>query len=94
MQNTNPKAVVTLGDLDTRYFVQLPTGIISFNPDGTLPNDKVLRYTAGADAFTGVVELFDTSANVVVWSTPAVNHYSTQGVYISTALNFGLADLV
>lgn len=94
MKNTNPKAVVTLGDLDTKYFVQLPTGIVSFNPDGTLPEDKVIRYTAGADAFTGTVELYDTSAAAVVWSVPAINEYSTQGVYLGTQLNFSLPDLV
>lgn len=100
MKNTNPKAVVTLGDLDVKYFVQGADGKITFNPDGTLPDDKVIRYTAGvdaftgADAFTGNVELFDTSANAVVWSVPAYNQYSTQGAYLGTVLNFALADLV
>lgn len=94
MKNTNPKAVVTLGDLDVKYFVQAADGKITFNPDGTLPDDKVIRYTAGADAFTGTVELFDTSAKAVVWSVPASNQYSTQGAYLGTVLNFALANLV
>ena len=93
MKNTATNAIITLGDLDSKYFVQLADGRVSFNPDGTLPDDKVIRYTAGADAFTGVVELYDTSAGAVVWSTPAVNTYSTQGVYLGTSLNFALANL-
>lgn len=94
MKNTNPKAVVTLGDLDIKYFTQGADGKITLNPDGALPDDKVIRYTAGVDAFTGTVELFDTSANAVVWSAPATNDYSTQGVYLGTKLNFALDDLV
>ena len=94
MKNTNPKAVVTLGDLDIKYFTQGADGKITLNPDGALPDDKVIRYTANVDAFTGTVELFDTSANAVVWSAPATNDYSAQGVYLGTKLNFGLADLV
>ena len=94
MKNTNPKAVVTLGDLDVKYFAQAADGKITLNPDGMLPDDKTIRYTAGADAFSGTVELFDTSANAVVWSVPASNEYSTQGVYLGTVLNFELADLV
>ena len=94
MKNTNPKAVVTLGDLDVKYFAQGADGKITFNPDGNLPDDKVIRYTAGADAFTGTVELYDTSADAVVWSVPASNQYSAQGVYLSTVVNFALPDLV
>ena len=94
MKNTNPKAVVTLGDLDVKYFAQGADGKITFNPDGILPDDKVIRYTAGANAFTGTVELYDQSADAVVWSVPAFNQYSTQGVYLGTVLNFALADLV
>ena len=93
MKNTNPKAVVTLGDLDIKYFTQDIDGKITLNPDGALPDDKVIRYTAGADAFTGTVELFDPSANAVVWSASATNDYSAQGVYLGTKLNFALADL-
>lgn len=94
MKNTNPKAVVTLGDLDVKYFAQGADGKITFNPDGTLPDDKVIRYTAGADAFAGTIELYDASADAVVWSVPAVNEYSAQGVYLGTVVNFALADLV
>lgn len=93
MLNTNPKAVITVGDLDTQYFDRKPDGKITFKPDGVLPDAKVIRYTAGADAFTGLVELFDTSAAAVVWSAPATNTYSAQGVYLGTVLNFALADL-
>ena len=94
MKNTDPKARLTLGDLDTKYFVQLPDGKVSFNPDGALPDDKVIRYTAGADAFNGTIELYDTSAAAVVWSVPAMNEFSTSGVYLGTVVNFALADLV
>lgn len=94
MKNTNPKAVVTLGDLDVKYFTQGVDGIITLNPDGSLPDDKVIRYTAGADAFSGIVELYDQSADAVVWSVSAFNQYSTQGAYLGTVLNFALADLV
>ena len=94
MLNTDPKARVTVGDLDTTYFIRKPDGKITFNPDGGLPDDRVIRYTAGADAFAGIVELFDTSANAVVWSAPAVNEYSASGVYLGTTLNFSLPDLV
>ena len=94
MKNTDPKARLTLGDLDTKYFVQAADGKITFNADGTLPDDKVIRYTAGADAFTGTVELYDPSANAVVWSVPAMNEFSTSGVYLGTVVNFALADLV
>lgn len=93
MLNTNPKAIVTVGDLDTTFFTRKPDGKITFNPDGSLPEDRAIRYTAGADAFAGTVELFDTSANAVVWSMPAVNEYSAQGVYLGTVVNFALADL-
>ena len=93
MKNTNDKAIVTLGDLDTKFFTQAADGKITLNPDGMLPDDKTVRYTAGADAFSGTVELFDASANAVVWSVPAYNEFSTQGVYLGTVLNFALADL-
>ena len=94
MKNTNPKAIVTVGDLDAKYFGRMADGKITFNPDGTLPDDKVIRYTAGADAFTGTIELYDASADAVVWSVPAVNEYSAQGVYLGTVVNFALVDLV
>lgn len=94
MKNTNPKAVVTLGDLDVKYFTQGADGKITLNPDGILPDDKVIRYTTGADAFAGTIELYDASADAVVWSVPAVNEYSAQGVYLGTVVNFALADLV
>ena len=94
MKNTNDKAIVTLGDLDTKFFTQAADGKITLNPDGMLPDDKTVRYTAGADAFSGTVELFDASANAVVWSVAATNSYSAQGVYLGTSLNFALADLV
>lgn len=93
MLNTDPKARVTLGDLDTQFFTRKPDGKITFNTDGALPEDRAIRYTAGADAFAGTVELFDTSANAVVWSMPAVNEYSASGVYLGTQLNFALPDL-
>ena len=93
MINTDPKARITLGDLDPKYFSRLADGKITLNPDGTLPDDKVIRYTAGADAFAGTIELFDTSANAVVWSVPAINEYSATGVYLGTVVNFALADL-
>ena len=94
MKNIDPKARVTLGDLDTKYFTQAADGKITINPDGMLPDDKVIRYTAGADAFNGTVELYDTSAAAVVWSVPAMNEFSTSGVYLGTVVNFALADLV
>ena len=93
MKNTDPKARLTLGDLDTKYFTQADDGKITLNADGTLPDDKAIRYTAGADAFAGTVELFDASANAVVWSVPAINEYSSSGVYLGTVVNFALADL-
>ena len=94
MKNTDPKARLTLGDLDPKYFLQAADGKITFNADGTLPDDKVIRYTAGADAFVGTVELFDASANAVVWSVPAMNEFSISGAYLGTVVNFALADLV
>ena len=94
MKNTNPKAIVTVGDLDAKYFGRMAYGKITFNPDGTLPDDKGIRCTAGADAFTGTVELYDLSADAVVWSVPASHQYSTQGAYLGTVLDFALADLV
>lgn len=94
MKNTNPKAVITLGDLHADSFIQNADGTIGINRDGGLPDDRVIRYTAGADAFTGTVELYDNSAASVVWSVPAVNEYSAQGVYLGTQLNFSLPDLV
>lgn len=93
MKNTNANARITLGDLDPRFFVQRDDGTISFNPDGDIPGDRTVRYTPGVDAFTGAVELYDASANAVIWSIPAVNTYSSQGKYLSTELNFGLVDL-
>ena len=93
MKNMDPKARVTLGDLDPKYFLQAADGKITLNADGTLPDDKAIRYTAGADAFAGTVELFDASANAVVWSVPAINEYSSSGVYLGTVVNFALADL-
>ena len=94
MLNTDPRAIVTVGDLDATFFHRKPDGKITLNPDGSLPDDRAIRYTAGADAFAGTVELFDTSANAVVWSVPAVNEYSAQGVYLGTVVNFALANLV
>ena len=94
MINLDPKARVTVGDLDPQFFTRKPDGKITFNTDGALPEDRAIRYTAGADAFTGTVELFDTSANAVVWSMPAVNEYSASGAYLGTQLDFALADLV
>ena len=93
MKNMDPKARVTLGDLDPKYFLQAADGKITLNADGTLPDDKAIRYTVGADAFAGTVELFDASANAVVWSVPAINEYSSSGVYLGTVVNFALADL-
>ena len=93
MMNLDPKARITLGDLDTTYFVRKPDGKITFNPDGGLPDDRTIRYTAGATAFEGTVELYDASAAAVVWSVPAINEYSASGVYLGTVVNFALADL-
>lgn len=94
MKNTNANARITLGDLDTRFFVQQADGTIGFNTDGDIPSDRTIRYTPGHDAFAGTVELYDASANTVIWSIPAVNAYNSRGKYLSTELNFGLADLV
>ena len=94
MKNTNANARITLGDLDPRFFVQQADGTISFNTDGDIPSDRTIRYTPGTDAFAGTVDLYDASAGTVIWSIPAVNAYNSQGKYLSTELNFGLADLV
>ena len=94
MKNTNPKAIITLGDLHADSFIQNADGTIGINRDGGLPDDRDIRYTAGADAFTGKVELFDTSANAVVWDADATNLYSAQGTYLGTVLALALPDLV
>ena len=94
MKNTNANARITLGDLDPRFFVQQADGTISFNTDGDIPSDRTIRYTPGKGAFAGTVELYDASADTVIWSIPAVNVYNSQGKYLSTELNFGLAGLV
>ena len=94
MKNTDANARITLGDLDPRFFTQQADGTISFNTDGDIPSDRTIRYTPGTDAFAGAVELYDASADTVIWSIPAVNAYNSQGKYLSTELNFGLADLV
>ena len=90
MKNINPNAIVQLGDLNPNHFSQNADGIITLNPDFDLPSDKHIRYTSGADVFTGTVELFDASMNVVVWSMPVENHYSTQGKYLGSIPNHNL----
>lgn len=84
MKNINPNAIVLLGDLNPNHFSQNADGIITLNPDFDLPSDRHIRYTSGADTFSGTVELFDSSMNVVVWSMPVENHYSTQGKYLGS----------
>jgi hypothetical protein len=79
-----------LGDLNPNHFLQNADGAITLNPDFDLPSDRRLRYTSGADAFTGTVELFDSSMNVVVWSMPVENQYSTQGKYLGSIPNHNL----
>lgn len=93
MKNTNPNAVVTLGDLHADSFVQNADGTIAINRDGGLPDDRDIRYTAGPDAFAGKAELYDTSAAAVVWDVDVRNLYSTQGVYLGSVLMLGVADL-
>ena len=90
MKNINPNAIVQLGDLNPNQFSQNADGIITLNPDFDLPSDRHIRYTSGADVFTGTVELFDASMNVVVWSMPVENHYSTQGKYLGSIPNHNL----
>ena len=90
MKNSNPNAIVSLGDLNPKHFLQNVDGTITLNPDFDLQTDRQIRYTAGADAYTGTVELFDSSMNVVVWSMPVVNHYSTQGKYLGSIPNNNL----
>lgn len=98
MKNTNPNAVVTLGDLHADSFVQNADGTIAINRDGGLPDDRDIRYTAGVtalgpDAFAGKAELYDASAAAVVWDVDVRNLYSTQGVYLGSVLMLGVADL-
>ena len=90
MKNINPNAIVLLGDLNPNQFSQNADGIITLKPDFDLPSDRHIRYTSGADAFTGTVELIDSSMNVVVWSMPVENHYSTQGKYLGSIPNHNL----
>ena len=89
MKNTATNAVITLGDLGTG-FVQAADGKITVQAEP----DLTLAYLAGADAFTGKVQIKDTSSNNVLAEMNATNLYDTTGVYVGTVLNFALPALV
>ena len=56
--------------------------------------DLKLGYLAGADAFTGKVQIKDTSSDNVLAEMNATNLYDTTGLYVGTVLNFALPALV
>lgn len=95
MKNTATNAVITLGDLGTG-FVQAADGKINVQVEP----DLMLNYLAnvdpytGKDAFTGKVQIKDTSSGNVLAEVGATNLYDTTGQYVGTVLNFGLPALV
>ena len=89
MKNTASNAVITLGDLGTG-FVQAADGKINVQSEP----DPTLAYLAGADAFTGKVQIKDTRSGNVLTEADATNLYDTTGEYIGTVLNFALPALV
>ena len=89
MKNTATNAVITLGDLGTG-FVQDADGKINVQAK----SDLTLAYSAGADVFTGKVQIKDTSSGNVLTEADATNLYDTTGQYIGTTLNFALPALV
>lgn len=89
MKNTASNAVITLGDLGTG-FVQAADGKINVQAEP----DLTLAYSAGADAFTGKVQIKDTSSGNVLAEADATNLYDTTGQYIGTVLNFARPALV
>ena len=94
MKNTDPKAILTLGDLGTG-FVQAADGKINVQVE----QDLVLAYLAdvdpytGASAFTGKVQIKDASSNNVLAEINATNLYDTTGEYVGTVMNFALPAL-
>lgn len=89
MKNTATNAVITLGDLGTG-FVQDADGKISVQVEP----DLTLAYLAGADSFTGKVQIKDTSSGNVLTEADATNLYDTTGKYLGTVLKFALPALV
>ena len=89
MKNTNPNALITLGDLGTG-FVQGADGKLNVQSEP----DITASYLAGTNAFTGQVQFKDTSSGNLLWAIPATNMYDTTGAYIGTVLNFALPALV
>ena len=89
MKNTSTNAVITLGDLGAG-FTQAADGKITVQAEP----DLKLAYLAGADVFTGKVQIKDASSNNVLADMNATNLYDTTGMYVGTVLNFALPALV
>lgn len=88
MVNNKPNAVITLGDLGTG-FSRASDGkiVVQSEPDLTM------AYAAGSDAYTGKVQIKDTSSGNILAEIQAINLYDVTGAYVGTVMNFGLAAL-
>lgn len=90
MRNTDPNAIITLGDLGTG-FSQGADGKINVRSH---ESDITVSYLAGENAFTGKVQFKDTCSGNLLFEINASNQYDTTGVYLGTVLNFALPALV
>lgn len=93
MQNNASNAVLTYGDFKAGVLVrEAVTDLLVVATESE--NDRTIRYTPGADAHNGTVELYDTSMAAVLWAAPATNLYDATGEYVGTVLDFSLPALV
>lgn len=94
MQNTNPNAILRLGDLNPASFVQNAEGKIVINTLQLDSGDRSFIYTPSADNNTGDQAYHDYSSDKDLWKLPLTNLFGSDGSYLGSAINFGFNDLV
>lgn len=91
--NTDPRAIIRLGDLGAGLKQDPATGLIVIDPSTVPDADFTAVYTAGADAFAGKIAFKDTSSGKLISEVDATNLYDATGEYVGTVINFGLPAL-
>lgn len=94
MQNTNPNAILRLGDLHPASFAQNAEGKIVINTLQIDSGDRSFIYTPSADGTTGDQLYHDYSSGKDLWRLPVMNLFGSEGSYLGSAINFVFDDLV
>ena len=89
MKNTNPNAIVRLGDLGNEFY-QGKNGLIRVRAE---PDMSYAYVADAADLYAGSLQLTDTSSGNVLVTIPVTNLFDTQGAYLGSVLKFNVADL-